>query len=175
LCTPRPIASAVSLYGASFVVRGRRPLLGRALGFGGLACAGGGGFIGGHLAYRQAAGANKAEPVPRLVEPGWHRLGYVTELATGKPVRWMLGEVPVVVVRGEDGSVDVLADRCSHLSGPLSEGDIVDGCVSCPWHGSVFRLSDGSVVRGPATAPQPSFETRIEADGALDVCLSGSG
>ncbi|GAA2298916.1 Rieske (2Fe-2S) protein [Streptomyces kunmingensis] len=167
--------AAVSLYGASFVVRGRRPLLGRALGLGGLASASVGGFIGGHLAYRQAAGANKTEPVPHLIDPGWHRLGPVAELTPGKAVRWMLGEVPVVAVRGEDGTVDVLADRCSHLAGPLSEGDVDDGCVTCPWHGSVFRLSDGSVVRGPATAPQPCFETRIEPDGILAVCLPGAG
>jgi nitrite reductase/ring-hydroxylating ferredoxin subunit len=167
--------TAVSLYGASFVVRGRRPLLGRALGLGGLTCASVGGFIGGHLAYRQAAGANKAEPVPHLVEPGWHRLGPVAELTPGKPERRLLGEVPIMLVLGEDGTVDVLADRCSHLSGPLSEGEIADGCVKCPWHGSVFRLSDGSVAQGPATAPQPCFETRVEADGVLAVCLPGAG
>ncbi|MFJ9038803.1 Rieske 2Fe-2S domain-containing protein [Streptomyces sp. NPDC102406] len=166
--------AAVSLYGASFVARGRRPVLGRALGLGGLACAGVGGFIGGHLAYRQAAGANKAEPVAHLVEPGWHRLGPVAELTPGKPVRRMLGEVPILLVRGEGDTVDVIADRCSHLSGPLSEGEVADGCVTCPWHGSVFRLSDGSVERGPATAPQPCFETRIEPDGVLAVSLPGA-
>lgn len=168
-------AGAVALFGGSFIVRGRRPKLGRALGLGGLACAGFGGFIGGHLAYRQAAGANKTEPVAHLVEPGWHRLGPVDGLKPGIPERRMLGEVPVLVVRGEDGGVDVLADRCSHLSGPLSEGDIADGCVVCPWHGSVFRLSDGAPVSGPATAPQPCFETRTEPDGALAVRLPGAG
>jgi hypothetical protein len=43
----------------------------------------------------------------------------------------------------------------------LSEGTVADGCVQCPWHGSVFRLSDGWNVRGPATAPPPAFDTRI--------------
>jgi nitrite reductase/ring-hydroxylating ferredoxin subunit len=166
---------AVSLFGASFAVRGRHPVAGRALGLGGLASAGVGGFVGGHLAYRQGAGANKAEPVAHLVEPGWHRLGPVSDLKAGEPERRMLGEVPLLVVRDEDGGVDVLADRCSHLSGPLSEGALDDGCVTCPWHGSVFRLSDGAVVSGPATAPQPSFETRIEPDGMLAVRLPGAG
>ncbi|MDX3772479.1 MULTISPECIES: Rieske (2Fe-2S) protein, partial [unclassified Streptomyces] len=50
---------------------------------------------------------------------------------------------------------------CSHMGGPLSQGAIEDGCVRCPWHGSVFRLQDGWNVRGPATAAQPVFETRI--------------
>ena len=81
--------------------------------------------------------------------------------------------VPVVVVRDEQG-VYVLAERCSHLSGPLSGGGYREGCLTCPWHGSTFRVSDGSVARGPATAPQPTFRTRI-ADGTLQVCLPGAG
>jgi nitrite reductase/ring-hydroxylating ferredoxin subunit len=68
----------------------------------------------------------------------------------------------VVVRRGVD--VTVLADRCPHLSAPLSDGDLVDAegeaRLVCPWHGSEFRLSDGCVVHGPATASVPRFETR---------------
>ena len=40
--------------------------------------------------------------------------------------------------------------------------------------GSTFRVSDGTVARGPATAPQPNFRTRI-ADGTLQACLPGAG
>lgn len=69
----------------------------------------------------------------------------------------------------------VLADRCSHASGPLSEGDVVDGCVTCPWHGSVFRLADGWNVGGQATAPQPCFVTRTDGDGNLQACLPDAG
>jgi len=42
--------------------------------------------------------------------------------------------------------------------------------VTCPWHGSRFRLGDGSVARGPATAPQPVFETRVR-NGSVEVRL----
>ena len=91
----------------------------------------------------------------------------------GKPVRRLLGEVPVVVVR-DRGTVHVLADRCSHMSGPLSDSELTDGCLTCPWHGSVFRIADGSVARGPATAPQPAFEVR-EIGGAIQICLPGAG
>ena len=60
------------------------------------------------------------------------------------------------------------------MSGPLSDGELAEGCLTCPWHGSVFRIADGSVTRGPATAPQPAFETR-ETGGAIQVCLPGAG
>ena len=56
----------------------------------------------------------------------------------------------------------------------LSDGELTDGCLTCPWHGSVFRVADGAVVRGPATAPQPAFEV-CEADGMIQVCLPGAG
>jgi nitrite reductase/ring-hydroxylating ferredoxin subunit len=85
----------------------------------------------------------------------------------------MLGEVPVVIIRQGRG-VHALAGRCSHMSGPLSDSDLEDGCLTCPWHGSKFRISDGSVARGPATAPQPVFETRVR-DGVIQVLLPGAG
>jgi nitrite reductase/ring-hydroxylating ferredoxin subunit len=165
--------AAVALYATSVAAPARRA---KALRLAGLAAAGAGGFLGGHIAYRQSAGANEAEPVPHLVKPGWHDLmplAELSELTDGKPVKRMLGDVPVVVVR-DGGGAHVLAERCSHLSGPLSDGDCHDGALTCPWHGSTFRLADGSVARGPATAPQPVFRTRV-SDGMLQVCLPGAG
>ena len=170
-------ALALGLYAASLAVPGPRPA--RWLRLGGLATATAAGYLGAHLAYRLAGGVNHAEDVPHLVEPGWHYLMRSADLPEGKPVRQVVGEVPVVAVRS-GGVVRVLADRCSHMSGPLSggelvpDGDLADGCLTCPWHGSVFRLADGSVARGPATAPQPAFKVR-EAGGAFQVMLPGAG
>jgi nitrite reductase/ring-hydroxylating ferredoxin subunit len=132
-------------------------------------------MLGGHIAFRQAAGPNKAEPVPRLLEDEWQSVGSVQDFPVGQAVRRQLGEVPVLVVHEVGGRLDVLADRCSHLSGPLSNGKVTDGCVECPWHGSVFRLADGANVRGPATAPQPSFQVRLDGSGTVQVRLPGAG
>jgi nitrite reductase/ring-hydroxylating ferredoxin subunit/uncharacterized membrane protein len=163
--------AALSLYGASLM--SRAPRLGRVLRLAGLAAVSASGLLGGHISFRLAGGANHAEEVPHLVEPGWHHLMAAADLPDGKPVRGMVGEVPVVAIRS-DGQVHVLADRCSHMSGPLSGGELADGCLTCPWHGSVFHVADGSVARGPATAPQPAFEVR-QAGGAIQVCLPGAG
>lgn len=166
--------TAVGLYAVSLACRIKgRGGLGRTFGFLGLAAAGFGGMLGGHLAYRQGAGANHAEEVPHLVPEGWHAVGALDEFPEGRPVRRGVGDVPVVVVRDTDGRVYALAERCSHLAGPLSEGTVEDGCVECPWHGSVFRLSDGWNVRGPATAPQPVFETRV-TEGRVEVRMRQS-
>jgi len=161
--------AATACYTVSLASRlaGRR---GRKAAFAGLAAASLSGALGGHLAYRQAAGANHAEAVPRIVPPGWHDVGRVEDFPAGRPVRRLVGDVAVLVLREADGALSALADRCSHLGGPLSEGEIADGCVRCPWHGSTFRLSDGWNVVGPATAPQPSFDTRVH-DGRVRLRL----
>ena len=163
--------TAAGFYGASLLTR--RPAASRVLRLAGLAAVTAGGLLGGHISFRLSGGANQAEPVPHLVEPGWHDLMPAAGLPDGGPVKAMLGDVPLVVIR--DGSaVHVLAGRCSHLSGPLFEGAVDGGCLSCPWHGTAFRIADGSVARGPATAPQPVLRTRVR-DGIIQVCLPDAG
>ncbi|GAA3398614.1 Rieske (2Fe-2S) protein [Streptomyces roseoviridis] len=163
--------TGVGFYAASLAARCRgRHWRGRMWGFCGLTAVMTGGAIGGHLAYRQAAGANHAEQVPALVPSGWHPVAALADLPPGRPRRAYVGEVPVVAVRVDTGTVRVLAERCSHMAGPLAEGELVDGCLVCPWHGSTFRLEDGWNVTGPATAPQPSFETRV-VEGRVEARL----
>lgn len=122
--------------------------------------------LGGHMSFRQALGANHAEHVPHVGPGQWRSLGPLNDLPEGKPVRRHAGDLPVVVLRTDD-TARVLADTCPHLAGPMSDGELGDdGTLTCPWHGSAFRISDGHVVHGPATAPLPCFETRV-TDGAL--------
>jgi nitrite reductase/ring-hydroxylating ferredoxin subunit len=61
-----------------------------------------------------------------------------------------------------------MSDRCSHRGCALHTGRVRDGNVNCPCHGSSFRLEDGSVVRGPATSPQPTFDVRAR-DGKIEI------
>jgi nitrite reductase/ring-hydroxylating ferredoxin subunit/uncharacterized membrane protein len=166
----------LALYATSMAARLRgATAAGKAYGYGGLALILVGGALGGHLSYRQAGGANHVEEVPHLVTEGWHDLCAVDDLKTdGTPQQRMLGTVALLVVaRGE--RIDVLSDRCSHLAGPLHEGEVSeDGrCITCPWHGSTFSLEDGAVVNGPATAPQHAFDLRVR-EGRVQVRLPGS-
>ena len=166
--------TGLTLFMASLVARltGRRRL-GRRLAVLGMSQVGIGGLLGGHIAYHQAGGANHVADVVDRVPSGWQQIGRLDDLPDGSPVRRMIGDVPVFVLRAGD-TATVLADLCSHLSGPLSEGEVTgsgaDRCVVCPWHGSTFRLVDGSVVHGPATAPQPAFDVRV-VDGQLEASL----
>ena len=172
-------AMATGLYAASFVQRARgRQGSGKALAYLGFAVVGAAGFLGGHLAYRQAAGANHAEQVPHVFPEGWQDLGALEELPENELTARTVASQPLLVLR-RGGEVSVLSNECSHLSGPLDEGTLGEtsrgeACVTCPWHGSVFSLKTGEVVHGPATSPQPHFETRVDG-GRVSVMLPGSG
>jgi nitrite reductase/ring-hydroxylating ferredoxin subunit len=141
--------------------RGRGKLLALA----GLGAVSAGGWLGGHLSYAEGVGVDVTvfEDYPG----DWTAVVAESELAEGEPHRAELDGVPIVVVR-DGGSLYALADRCSHRGGPLSDGEVADGCITCPWHGSRFRLADGSVERGPAAYPQPALEVRV-ADGMVEV------
>jgi nitrite reductase/ring-hydroxylating ferredoxin subunit len=166
---------AMGLYAASLYARVRRRYIrGKAWGFAGLATVLVGGSIGGHLSYRRAAGANHTADVGDTSGRGWTGLGSLDELPEGQPAARQLGHVPVMLLR-QEGNVRGLVDRCSHLSGPLHEGELTgagaDLCIVCPWHGSQFRISDGGVVHGPATADQPRLEIRI-TDGQVEARIA---
>ncbi len=169
MATAHAVANGVAtaFVGASLAARVRgRTGLARALNLTGFAAAGLSAAVGGHLAYRWAAGPNHAEAVPYTTPQDWADLGTLDAFVEGRPSAATVGPTPVVVVRRGLG-VKVLADACSHLAGPLSDGEVRSeggrDCIVCPWHESVFDLDDGSVVHGPATAPQPVLESRVVA------------
>ncbi|RKO23694.1 DUF2231 domain-containing protein [Pseudarthrobacter phenanthrenivorans] len=182
--------TAVSLYAASLVARAQgRQGAGKVFAYLGLGVVSFGGFLGGHLTYRQAAGVNHSEEIPHRFPSGWQSLAPLVELPEGKLHKIVVSEIPLLVYR-EAEDVRVLSDVCSHLSGPLHEGKLKGGklqesassdggsrggdpCVVCPWHGSTFSLRTGEVQAGPATAKQPHFETRV-SDGMVEVCLPGA-
>lgn len=168
----------LGLFTASLGSRLRgKTVRGKALSFAGLGAVMAGGYLGGHLVFRQAAGANHVADVPDLFPSGWQDLGPLEDLPDATPAKRTVDGVDLLVVR-RGQHVDVLANKCSHLSGPLSEGEFTvesgQGCIVCPWHGSTFRLSDGSPVHGPATSPQHRFESQV-VTGRVHVRLSGGG
>ncbi|MFY1635467.1 Rieske 2Fe-2S domain-containing protein [Solwaraspora sp. WMMB335] len=160
-------AIALACYAGSTIARigGRHPA-GRRLGFAGLAAAGAGGFLGGHLAYKQAAGVNQAVPELHRISAGWHPIVEFANLPESGMASRQVDDVPVLVYRhGED--VTVLLAHCAHQNGPLDQGEVIsaDGhaCVVCPWHGSAFRLTDGTVAHGPAATDQQVLRSRVVA------------
>jgi nitrite reductase/ring-hydroxylating ferredoxin subunit/uncharacterized membrane protein len=152
--------TATLLFTASLLARRRGHRGGGiALGLAGSAAATVGGYLGGHLAYRRASGVNQNALAP---EPDdWTAADRAAD-PDGVTVV-LLDGTEILVVAGA-GEAHAVAARCAHLGGPLPEGEIEGGCVTCPWHGSRFRLADGALLRGPATAPQPAYDVDLDGD-----------
>jgi nitrite reductase/ring-hydroxylating ferredoxin subunit len=164
--------SALSLYAASLAAR-RQGARGRGTA---LALAGAGvltfsGYLGGHMSYTRGVGPNQT-----AFDPGpedWTAVAQAGELVADEPKAVVARETPVLLLRHTDG-FHAIHDRCSHRGCPLSDGEIDGHVVTCACHGSQFDVTDGSVVRGPATAGQPVFEAR-EVEGRIEVRLQRRG
>jgi nitrite reductase/ring-hydroxylating ferredoxin subunit/uncharacterized membrane protein len=82
------------------------------------------------------------------------------DLAEGKLTRVDAAGIPAVLLK-QGSTIYAIGAVCTHLAGPLDEGTCEDGMVTCPWHGSRFRMSDGGVVNGPAVYAEPTFAVRV--------------
>lgn len=51
---------------------------------------------------------------------------------------------------------------CPHRQGPLAEGRLEGSTVTCPWHGSMFDVCSGAVLRGPARDPLQTRRVVVE-------------
>lgn len=159
-------ATALGLYAASLAARRRGDRgRGKLLGLAGAGALGAGGFLGGHLSYARGVGVDQTAFYPAV--EGWTEVARAGEPAEGEVRRVAVQGIAVALVR-QGGRLFALAGRCTHRGGPLSEGELLAGCLECPWHGSRFSLPDGGVERGPASSPQPAYAVR-ERDGAVEV------
>jgi nitrite reductase/ring-hydroxylating ferredoxin subunit/uncharacterized membrane protein len=159
-------ATGLALFAASLAARrGGARGRGKLLALAGMGAVGVGGYLGGHLSYAEGVGVD--ETVFESYPEDWTRVLDDAELTEGTMRAVETGHATVLLVR-TGGEVHALSDRCVHRSGPLHEGELKDGCVTCPWHGSTFRVEDGSVVRGPASYPQTRLEARVR-DGGIEV------
>jgi nitrite reductase/ring-hydroxylating ferredoxin subunit len=65
-----------------------------------------------------------------------------------------------VAVFRYDGKVSAISNVCQHQNGPLGEGRIIDGCVTCPWHGYQYQPETGASP-APFKEKVPTFRVKI--------------
>jgi apoptosis-inducing factor 3 len=83
-------------------------------------------------------------------------------LKEDQPLLGHVGEQAVMLVK-TGGQILATAATCTHYSGPLAEGLVVDGTVRCPWHHACFDLRTG-LAKGPALTPLACFDVIHERD-----------
>ncbi|MGI9625270.1 MAG: Rieske 2Fe-2S domain-containing protein [Longimicrobiales bacterium] len=98
-------------------------------------------------------------PLPLVEHRGYVRLVPTEDLVDGRGKAIPLGRERVAVFRNGN-TISCVSNVCRHQMGPVGEGKIVDGCITCPWHGYQYDPVDG--------CSPPPFTERIET---FDVLL----
>ncbi|HET9982130.1 MAG TPA: DUF2231 domain-containing protein [Longimicrobiales bacterium] len=164
--------AALLIFGVSFWIRGGAgvppdpPILWLELI--GAACLVYSGFLGGTLVFRNQigvdhryAGAGKWRET--AVERTPVTVARADELEPGQMKLVRVGRRRVVLARTADGYV-AFDDHCTHRGGSLAGGILACDVVTCPWHGSQFRVGTGEVVSGPAREPVATYRIEVVGD-----------
>jgi nitrite reductase/ring-hydroxylating ferredoxin subunit/uncharacterized membrane protein len=126
------------------------------------------GWMGGTLVHRNQIGVDiryagagkwKEQRFPR--DEKTIRAASSTELELNQMKLLHVGTKRIVLGRTESGYV-AFDDRCTHRGGSLAGGSMICGTVQCPWHGSQFSVTDGSVKAGPAGEKIAAYKVREE-------------
>jgi nitrite reductase/ring-hydroxylating ferredoxin subunit/uncharacterized membrane protein len=115
-------------------------------------------YLGGELSFAKGIGVNHV-----AWEGGSDDFVAVIDeqdLLEGKLTRVDAAGIPAILLK-QGESIYAIGATCTHLAGPLDEGTVEDGMVTCPWHGSRFCMYDGSIVNGPAVYAAPTFAVRV--------------
>ncbi len=81
------------------------------------------------------------------------------------------GEMKLVNVAGQDivvanveGTFFAFGNECTHVGGPLVEGELEGETVTCPWHATIFNVKTGQASEGPGASAVPTYEVPLEGD-----------
>lgn len=111
------------------------------------------------------------EPVVEVDGARWIPAGPAAALVPGRARRLVLptGENLAIVRDGD--AISALHGVCAHQGGPLAEGRVRNGCLTCPWHGWEYRPADGQSPP-PFTEKLPTHRVRLDAHGHLLVDIA---
>ena len=120
--------------------------------------------------HRMAAQKERrsGDPLAEAADAGWETVCQAADIAEGRARIARLSNGARVAVFRHEGRLSAIANACAHQNGPLGEGRIVDGCVTCPWHGFQYRLADGCSP-DPFTEKVPTYRLRLTGEGAVQV------
>jgi len=123
------------------------------------------GMVAGLQLYTACFASGRAEPVPAL--QGWLKVGPALDIPDQRATVIETADAQRIAVFRFDGKVSAVSNVCRHQGGPLGEGRIIDGCITCPWHGFQYKPEDGCSP-APFNERIATFATRIE-DGVVYV------
>ena len=96
------------------------------------------------------------------------KVAEVDEIREGKLLPLEVDGELVCMTRVGD-TIYAFTDNCTHISGPLNEGELNGVVLTCPWHFAQFDVRSGKVLRGPARQDLATYPIRVDGN---DVYLS---
>ncbi|MEM1260976.1 MAG: Rieske 2Fe-2S domain-containing protein [Pseudomonadota bacterium] len=122
-------------------------------------------FIVGGLHIASALLASGA--TSKKAEESWVSIGSWRDLADNRGMTVAIGGAErIAVFRYEGYKIAAVSNVCRHQNGPLGEGRVIDGCITCPWHGFQYRPEDGRSPP-PFTDKIATYDVRIDGDQVL--------
>ncbi|MGE0232797.1 MAG: nitrite reductase small subunit NirD [Flavobacteriaceae bacterium] len=91
----------------------------------------------------------------------WLRIGEIDDIPRRGARCVKHGEMTIAVFRTHDDRIFALEDKCPHRNGPLSQGIVHDGCVTCPLHNWVISLETGRAT-GADEGRTKAFPVRLD-------------
>lgn len=95
----------------------------------------------------------------QTAEDGFVEVCNVTDILEKCAHVAMIGGERIAVFK-YDGKISAISNVCRHQNGPLGEGRIIDGLITCPWHGFNYRPADG-VSPAPFKEKVPTFYVKV--------------
>ena len=89
------------------------------------------------------------------------KIADITDIGLNQSHSFNIAGLDILICHTSKG-IFAVEDRCSHADIPLCGGQIVENYISCPVHGAVFDLTDGSVQSPPAFEDIKTFEVLVE-------------
>ena len=110
-----------------------------------------------------AARRGRSKPAPPSVagDAAWIEAGQVDDIADGRALVAELESGERVAIFRHGGKLSAVSNLCAHQNGPLGEGRIVEGCITCPWHGFQYRPEDGCSPP-PYTEKLATYRVRLD-------------
>lgn len=100
------------------------------------------------------------------IAKSWVSIGSINDIPRQGARCVKNGDMTIAVFRTSDDRVFALEDRCPHKNGPLSQGIVHDGCVTCPLHNWVISLETGE-AQGADKGQTKSFPVKLDGTTVL--------
>lgn len=96
----------------------------------------------------------------------WVKIGALSDIPRRGARCIKNGDMTIAIFRTIKDEIFALEDKCPHNNGPLSQGIVHDGCVTCPLHNWVISLKSGT-AQGADDGQVTSFPIKVEGDQIL--------